>query len=66
MYNVPNWIANMVFNPEFVSNDLWLNLTARYVGEQLSPVNIEFLNGTTFYEPNKETDDMLLFNTGFR
>ncbi|OQY44802.1 MAG: hypothetical protein B6242_11850 [Anaerolineaceae bacterium 4572_78] len=72
IHNVPNWSANVIFNvnpfelfdvnPESVSNDLWFNLTARYIGEQLSPINIEFRDE----EPNHEVDDVLLFNTGFR
>ncbi len=76
IWNVPNFTANLIlnvnpfelfnFNNEAVSQDLWLNLTARYIGEQLSPINIEFPNGTSFYEPNKEVDDVVLFNTGFR
>jgi outer membrane receptor for ferrienterochelin and colicins len=76
IWNVPNWTANVVFNlnpfkllkkkPKNVSDDLWLNLTARYIGEQLSPINIAFDNGVTFNEPNNEVDDVLLFNTGFR
>jgi iron complex outermembrane receptor protein len=76
IWNVPNFTANFIlnvnpfelfnFNNETVSQDLWLNLTARYIGEQLSPINIEFPNGTNFYEPNNEVDDVVLFNTGFR
>ena len=76
IWNVPNFTANLIlnvnpfelfnFHNETVSQDLWLNLTARYIGEQLSPINIEFPNGTSFYEPNKEVDDVVLFNTGFR
>ncbi len=76
IHNIPNWTSNLVLNvnpfeffafkPESVSRDLWLNLTARYIGEQLSPVDITFPNGTVFKEPNKEVDDVLLFNTGFR
>jgi len=76
IYNIPNFTGNLILNvnpfeffafkPESVSRDLWLNLTARYIGEQLSPVDITFPNGTVFKEPNKEVDDVLLFNTGFR
>jgi iron complex outermembrane receptor protein len=76
MWNIPNFNANFVFNvnpfellnfiPKSVSNDLWFNLTARYIGEQLSPIDITFPNGTEFNEPNKEVDDVVLFNTGFR
>lgn len=73
---VPNWTANAIFNvkplewfdiqSESFSKDLWFNLTARYIGEQLSPIDIEFPNGMVFKEPNKEVDDVVLFNTGFR
>jgi iron complex outermembrane receptor protein len=76
IWNVPNWSANLVFNvnpfklfesnPDSVSKDIWFNLTARYIGEQLSPIDITFPNGTEFKEPNKEVDDVVLFNTGFR
>jgi outer membrane receptor for ferrienterochelin and colicins len=76
IHDVPNWTANAVINVnplelfdvhmDSTSNDLWLNLTARYIGEQLSPVDITFDNGRRFDEPNKEVDDVLLFNTGFR
>jgi outer membrane receptor for ferrienterochelin and colicin len=76
IHNVPNWTANVVLNVNpfelfdvkagTLSKDLWLNLTTRYIGEQLSPIDIEFPNGTPFKEPNKEVDDVLLFNTGFR
>jgi outer membrane receptor for ferrienterochelin and colicins len=76
IHNVPNWTANMIFNvnpfdmfdvnPESVSNDLWVNLTARYIGEQLSPINIPFPNCDICVQPDKEVDEVLLFNTGFR
>jgi outer membrane receptor for ferrienterochelin and colicins len=76
IWNVPNFTANLILNVnpfklfnftnETVSQDLWLNLTARYIGQQLSPINIQFSNGTSFYEPNNEVDDVVLFNTGFR
>jgi outer membrane receptor protein involved in Fe transport len=78
IHNIPNWTANFIFNvnpfdwfefqPESVSRDLWLNLTARYIGEQLSPIDeIMFPNGTVFEEePNNEVDEVWLFNTGFR
>jgi outer membrane receptor for ferrienterochelin and colicins len=76
IWNVPNWTANFIlnvnpfelfnFHHEIISQDLWLNLTARYIGEQLSPINIAFPNGTSFYEPNNQVEDVVLFNTGFR
>ncbi|HDN26777.1 MAG TPA: hypothetical protein ENG03_06710, partial [Thioploca sp.] len=76
IHNVPNWTANAIFNvkplelfgvqSESISKDLWLNLTARYIGEQSSPVNIVFPNGQKFIEPDKEVDEVVLFNTGFR
>ncbi|WP_069472539.1 TonB-dependent receptor plug domain-containing protein [Candidatus Marithrix sp. Canyon 246] len=76
VWNVPNFTANLIlnvnpfelfnFNNETVSQDLWLNLTAKYIGEQLSPIDIEYPNGTSFHEPNNEVDDVVLFNTGFR
>jgi len=76
IWNVPNFTANLIlnvnpfelfnFHNETVSQDLWLNLTARYIGEQLSPIDIEFPNGTSFYQPNNKVDDVILFNTGFR
>jgi outer membrane receptor for ferrienterochelin and colicins len=76
IWNVPNWTANLIFNVnpfelfnftnETVSQDLWLNLTARYIGEQLSPIDIKFPNGRPFKELDKEVDDVVLFNTGFR
>ncbi|RKZ85724.1 MAG: hypothetical protein DRR19_15960 [Candidatus Parabeggiatoa sp. nov. 1] len=80
IWNIPNWTANAVFNfnplelfdakLDSVSNDLWLNLTARYVGEQLSPIYIVFNKGEDnereINKPDHEVDDVLLFNTGFR
>ncbi len=76
IWNVPNFTANLIlnvnpfelfnFHNETVSQDLWLNLTARYIGEQLSPIDLEFDNGKYFDEPNNKVDDVILFNTGFR
>jgi outer membrane receptor for ferrienterochelin and colicins len=76
IWNIPNFTANLILNVnpfelfnftnQTVSQDLWLNLTARYIGEQLSPIDLEFDNGISYYEPNNEVDDVVLFNTGFR
>ncbi len=76
IWNVPNFTANFIlnvnpfelfhFNNETISQDLWLNLTARYIGEQLSPIDIAFPNGKISKEPNNQVDDVVLFNTGFR
>jgi outer membrane receptor for ferrienterochelin and colicins len=76
IHNVPNWTTNVVFNvnpfklfdvkSQSVSDDLWLNLTARYVGEQLSPITSEFRDKDDSNNEVNEVDNVILFNTGFR
>ncbi len=67
IYNVPNWTANAILNVNplelfdvhlgSISDDLWLNLTARYIGEQLSPIDILcILQNSYFDAQNNEVD----------
>jgi outer membrane receptor for ferrienterochelin and colicins len=74
--DVPNWAANLVFNinplelmnfnSDGFSPDLWFNFTARYIGKQISPIDITYPNGRTITNPHNEVDDVILFNSGFR
>jgi len=74
IHNVPNLTANAVLAVRPFSGNMqntWFNFTARYVGSQLSPVNITFndVNGDLlqrFNEPEREVDAVLLFNVGVR
>ncbi len=64
IYNVPNVTANLIFdfNPFYsMYKKLWFNITARYVGEQLSPINI-----TNFESPENKVDPAFILNAGFR
>ena len=47
---------------------LWplsLNMTVRYIGAQLSPINIT-IGSTRFFEPDRRVDGALLVNAGIR
>jgi len=76
IHDVPNWTANAILNVNplerfdvhlgSISDDLWVNITARYIGKQLSPITSEFYNGEPSDAKNNKVDDVLLFNAGFR
>ncbi|MCP4697261.1 MAG: TonB-dependent receptor [Gammaproteobacteria bacterium] len=65
IHNVPDWTANLILNYSLNKN-VWFNFTARYIGKQLSPVDITIGDTPPFIEPDKEVDDVFLFNTGVR
>ncbi len=67
IHNVPAWTANAIFNvsPFAAANDVWFNVTARYIGVQASPINITFSN-VSYREPNRRVDAAFLLNAGVR
>jgi iron complex outermembrane receptor protein len=68
IHNVPSWSWNAVatYRPEaFARHDLRGNLTVRYIGKQLSPVNVTIGN-STFVEPDRTVDAVTLLNAGLR
>jgi len=66
--NVPTWAGNLIvdFSPLPKYEDLLMNVTLRYIGEQLSPINLNFSDGRSVYEPDNKIDSAFLVNTGFR
>lgn len=68
IHNVPTWTGNLIvdFNPFPKYDDLLMNVTLRYIGEQLSPVNLTFGDVRSVYEPDRKIESAFLVNTGFR
>jgi iron complex outermembrane receptor protein len=68
IHNVPKWTGNLIvdFSPFPKYGDLLMNVTLRYIGEQLSPVNITFGDVRSVYEPDRKIESTFLVNTGFR
>ena len=69
IHNVPNSFANIAFdyNPFYKKNDKFgLNLTCRYIGEQLSPIDSTFKGGSPYVDLNNTVDAVFLINAGFR
>jgi outer membrane receptor for ferrienterochelin and colicins len=67
VHNVPAWTGNAILNVRLpaAGRDVWFNVTGRYVGRQLSPVNIT-IGSTVFHEPNRVVDAVFLTNAGVR
>jgi len=68
IHNVPTWAGNLIvdFSPLPKYEDLLMNVTLRYIGEQMSPINLTFGDVRSVYEPDKKVDSAFLVNTGFR
>lgn len=69
IFNVPRTSGNLVINVNplhEIYNKAWLDLTVRYIGTQLSPVNIAFANGVTYSMPDNRLPAVALVNVGFR
>lgn len=66
--NIPTWTygataAARISRPG--DRETWIDMTARYVGEQLSPINITA--GTVhFFEPDRTVDRVALVHAGIR
>ena len=66
--NVPSFTGNIILNvnPFYKRIDnLWLNLTIRYIGNQYSPINT-YKNGEPYFAPLNQVSGVSLFNLGFR
>lgn len=66
IHNVPNVTANLIadFNPlEQVVKNVWFNVSYRYVGKQLSPIQT-FKNGQAFADPNFKVNAASIWNCG--
>jgi iron complex outermembrane receptor protein len=66
--NVPNWTWSVIMNVNplpAAKKDVWFNVTARYIGAQVSPINIT-IGTTTFNEPGRIVDRAFVVNTGVR
>jgi len=66
--NIPAFTGNLVFdiNPIFwIYDKCSLNLTAKYISSQASPIKNNFLGGEVYDAPNNRVDQALLFNLGF-
>ena len=66
IYNVPNLYGNVSLNyyPFYKkSNNLIINLTSRYVGEQLSPIKSTFRGGTQYEALDNTVDAVFLLNS---
>jgi iron complex outermembrane receptor protein len=64
IHNIPNLTANLIFdfNPFYSMNkNVWFNITAKYVGEQLSPIT-----SAGFESPENKVDPAFILNAGFR
>jgi len=69
IHNVPNLFGNLIVDVKPFyrqERDLWVNLTARYVGKQLSPINIVASPEVSYNFPENEVDAVVLFNAGVR
>ncbi|MCG8417577.1 MAG: TonB-dependent receptor [Proteobacteria bacterium] len=70
--NVPSLVANLILTGKPVASysNLETMLTARFVGNQLAPINTWRMNGDgmaeLFQVPNNEEDAYMLLNTGVR
>ncbi|MBI1930337.1 TonB-dependent receptor [Candidatus Poribacteria bacterium] len=73
IHNVPKWTRNVIFdvNPFYATaKNIGFNFTARYIGKQLSPIDITFRDKNEqvirkFQEPDRQVDAALIFNVGF-
>ena len=65
--NVPTWAWNAIANvrPFIQAKNVWLNVTVRYIGAQLSPVNIT-IGTTSVVQPSRTVDSALVVNAGTR
>ncbi|MFN0062355.1 MAG: TonB-dependent receptor plug domain-containing protein [Myxococcaceae bacterium] len=70
IFNVPTFVANLVVdvNPFFsLFRYFGVNVNVRYVGPQLSPIDIVYAsNGTTYFEPDNRVPGYVLMNAGLR
>ncbi|MGA9521539.1 MAG: TonB-dependent receptor [Myxococcaceae bacterium] len=68
IFNIPNLTGNLVvdFNPLYrIYKKAWANVTLRYVGEQLSPIDVRFPS-TSFVDPDNTVPAYALINAGVR
>jgi iron complex outermembrane receptor protein len=66
IHNVPTFSGNFIcnINPVYSKfENFWFNLTIRYVGKQISPVNT-FKNGIEYFDDNNYVEDVFIVNTG--
>jgi len=66
--NVPAVTANVVVNVNpwaAAKRDIWMNLTARFIGAQASPINVT-VAGTAYREPDRVVKSALVLNAGVR
>lgn len=80
IHNVPKLFGNLILDVKplwFTDVDMWLNVSARYYAEQLSPIDIEYVQQSTgrggvegvktsFVEPGRTIDDYLLLSSSLR
>ncbi len=69
IHSVPSLVANAVFdfNPLWLlSQELWVDLTLRYVGAQRSPISVAYAGGPDYSDPDFEVDAALVVNAGVR
>ena len=68
VHNVPNWswtaILNVTPHTEALGK-VAFNVTTRYIGEQLSPINVT-VGTKVFFEPDRVVDRAFLVNAGVR
>lgn len=69
IHSVPRLTTNVIidFNAlHWFKQQLWLNLTLRYIGAQVSPITVNFIDGPNYSDPDFETDAAFLVNVGAR
>lgn len=80
IHNVPKLFGNLIVDVKplwWTDVDMWLNVSARYYAQQLSPVDIEYIREstgrggvegvrTTYLEPNRLVDGYVLLGTSLR
>ncbi len=68
IHNIPALSGNLVFNINPIYSLFsysWINITLRYIGKQLSPINT-YLNGNDFINPDYYVDETFLVNAGIQ
>ncbi len=68
IHNIPSLSGNIIFNINPIYKYFqhsWINITLRFIGKQISPVNT-FKNGQEYFIDDHYVDDVLLVNAGIR
>jgi iron complex outermembrane receptor protein len=69
IHNIPGFTGSLLldFHPFYKKfTPLWINITLRYIGQQLSPIINTYKNGQPVNEPDNEVREVMLINAGIR